>query len=149
MDENQALKEAVEIAKLSPCGSKRGIVIWHREHGVISGGYNAPPPSFVCDGSDACRANCNKTAVHAEQAALIDFDPRIEGCEMIHVKVVDGEAVHSLQPSCWQCSKLILQAGISYMWLYQVEGLVRYTAQDFHNKTLINCGLTKDKTINI
>lgn len=141
MDEKQALKEAIEIAKLSPCKSKRGVVIWHRGLGFIAGGCNQPPPNFICDGSEACRANCNKTAVHAEQEALIDFDSRIEDCEMIHVKVVDGEAVHSLQPSCWQCSKLILRAGIKYMWLYQKEGFVRYSAKEFHEQTLINCDL--------
>ena len=148
LDENWALKEAINCANQSPCRSKRGVIIWNRTSGVETYGFNEPPPPLICDGSDACKANCAKTAVHAEQAALLHFKPyKYREYEMIHVKTIGGEAVHSLQPSCWQCSKLILAAGIKYMWLYQKEGLVRYTALDFHNKTLINCGLNRHDEI--
>lgn len=141
-DEHWAIQQAIYYATLSPCRSQRGVVIWHREHGLISFGFNAPPHPMVCNGSDECKATCSKTAVHAEQAALLNFNPIVySDCEMLHVKVVDDDAVTSEKPSCWQCSKLILAAGIEYMWLYQKEGLVRYTALDFHDKTLINCGL--------
>lgn len=147
-NEEWALTEAVKAAINSNCKSKRGVAIWSRKDGLITTGYNRPPKPFICDGSDACRANCAKTAVHAEQAALM----KIIQCpsfimlgnndlEMIHVKVVDGQPVVSEKPSCWQCSKLILEAGIKYMWLYQAEGFVRYTAEEFHEKTLINCDL--------
>ena len=143
-DEQWALQEAVKFANKSKCKSKRGVVIWHRRHGLISGGWNAPPLPLECDGSEACRANCAKTAVHAEQAALmnaINCHLPMDECEMIHVKSVDGHPVVSEKPSCWQCSKLILAAGLKAMWLYQVEGFVRYTPTDFHDKTLINCEL--------
>ncbi len=62
-------------------------------------------------------------------------------CEMLHVKSVDGKAVFSEKPSCWQCSKLILASGLPTMWLYQKEGFVRYSAEEFHEQTLINCDL--------
>jgi len=141
-----ALDQAVIAARKSKCKSQRGIVIWHREHGLISDGFNAPPKPFVCDSSEACRANCAKTALHAEQVALLklhklDKKIPIGECEMIHVKVVNDEAVVSDKPSCWQCSKLILEAGLKSMWLYQNEGLVEYSAEDFHLKTLQNCNL--------
>ena len=142
--EEKAFRYAVKAAKNSNCKSKRGVVIWDRYVGLISIGWNAPPKPFVCDGSEACRANCAKTAVHAEQAALMNaLGVNFEAvhCEMLHVKIIDGEAVTSEKPSCWQCSKLILASGIKSMWLYQEEGLVEYTAEDFHNKTLINCDL--------
>lgn len=145
-DEKWALNQAVQAAKNSNCKSKRGVVIWNRETGIISYGWNAPPKPMVCDGSEACRANCAKTAVHAEQAALIETIDRksftnIKECEMIHVKIIDGEAVTSEKPSCWQCSKLILASGLKSMWLYQKEGFVEYSALEFHNQTLINCEL--------
>ncbi len=141
-DENWALKQAVYAAKNSKCQSQRGVVIWHRQQGLTSIGWNAPPKPFECDGSDACKANCSKTAVHAEQAALVNalglmVRPKEE--EMLHVKIVNGEPVHSIQPSCWQCSKLILASGIKSMWLYQKEGLVEYSALEFHKQTLKNC----------
>jgi hypothetical protein len=59
---------------------------------------------------------------------------------MIHVKAVDEEAVFSIQPSCWQCSKLILEANIGKMWLYLEGGLKSYTTEEFHKETLLNCG---------
>lgn len=145
-NEQWALTQAVSAAKNSKCKSQRGVVIWHRTTGKIAYGWNAPPSPFVCDGSESCRANCAKTAVHAEQAALIsaldwyDYTPKYE-CEMIHVKIIDGEPVFSDKPSCWQCSKLILQARLKSMWLYQKEGFIEYTPVEFHEQTLVNCGL--------
>lgn len=144
LDEKWALNEAVKIAKNSKCKSKRGVVIWNRTRGVISSGWNAPPLPFKCDGSRSCRENCSKTAIHAEQAALMGFIASkvdIGNCEMIHVKIVDGKAVVSDKPSCWQCSKLILASGLKAMWLYQKEGYIKYTPDEFHKQTLINCEL--------
>ena len=60
---------------------------------------------------------------------------------MLHIKIVDGLPVVSEKPSCWQCSKLILTAGLKSMWLYQKEGFVEYSAVDFHRITLENCDL--------
>ena len=71
-DEKWALEKAVEAAKNSNCKSQRGVILWHRENGSFTHGWNAPPKPFICDGSDKCRANCPKTAVHAEQAALMN-----------------------------------------------------------------------------
>ena len=143
-DENWALKQAVEIAKDSPCQSKRGVIIWSRTAGLISSGFNAPPKPFECDGTDACKKNCSKTAVHAEQKAIIDIGNqfiKLDQCEMLHVKVVNGEAVISDKPSCWQCSKLILASKLKSMWLYQKEGLVEYSPYEFHRQTLVNSDL--------
>lgn len=145
-DENWALKKAAEIACKSPCRSKRGVVIWHRNYGYISGGYNEPLAPFICDGSDKCKNNCPKTAIHAEQRALMEIVKlpnlfKTSECEMLHVKVVDGKAVFSEKPSCWQCSKLILASGLKSMWLYQKEGLTEYSPLDFHQKTFENCDL--------
>lgn len=143
-DENWALERAVEAAKNSKCQSKRGVVIWSRYTGIITSGWNAPPAPFKCNGSDECKATCSKTAVHAEQAALmalIDDMFESDNLEMLHVKIINNEAVISEKPSCWQCSKLILASGIHSMWLYQKEGLVRYTPEEFHKQTLDNCDL--------
>jgi hypothetical protein len=60
---------------------------------------------------------------------------------MLHVKVVKGIATISGPPSCWQCSRLILEAGIAGMWLLHSEGLHRYTAEEFHRLTLEHCKL--------
>ena len=143
------LDMAVSEAKRSNCQSQRGVIIWHQHLGLMASGHNRPPLPFVCDGSDECRKHCSKTAVHAEQNAILNFTEKkftgvsLSDCEMLHIKVVDGMPVPSGGPSCWQCSKLILQAKIKKMWLYTVDGLVGYTAEEFHKETLKNCGLSE------
>jgi deoxycytidylate deaminase len=138
------VREAIRVARLSPCAkSKRGVVTFD-DKGIRASASNGPPPGFRCDGSDACRAACPKVAVHAEQRALF-LEERVYGEEMLHVKVFGGELVPGGGPSCPDCSKLILEAGIVAMWLYEHRGneavWVRYTAEDFHRRTLLECGL--------
>lgn len=146
MDEQKALEIAVEAGCGSQCQkSQRGVVIWSRNSGLVAVGANHPPTSFCCDGSESCRASCNKVCVHAEESAILAMigkrvDPS-EHLEMIHVKVVKGEATPSGPPSCWQCSRKILDSGIKTMWLLHEEGLCSYTAEEFHRLTLEHCDL--------
>lgn len=143
--EQDALIAATIAGQLSPCQkSKRGVVIFHREEGVLGTGFNAQPGPFRCDGSEACRANCNKLCVHAEMAALHDAarqEHSLVGAEMLHIKVVDGLPVASGQPSCWQCSREVLASEIQWFWLLHDHGLERYSAEEFHEQTLRNLGL--------
>lgn len=152
MSPEEALACAVEAAQRSPCAkSKRGVVLFRDatraprgHHKPIAIGFNAPPSPFGCDGSAACRGACNQVAVHAEQAALLyaaAHGLRTDQAEMLHVKVVDGVAVPSGEPSCWQCSRLLLDAGVAGMWLLHESGLRRYDAITFHRLTLERCGL--------
>jgi deoxycytidylate deaminase len=79
-------------------------------------------------------------AVHAEErailAALADGIQLGPGWELLHVRVVNGKAVPSGPPSCVKCSRLILESGISTMWLLHTEGLVAYAAERFHELSL-------------
>lgn len=143
-NERDALKVAIEAAIQSPCNkSKRGVALWHpavRESIVV--GFNHPPKGFVCDGSKACRAHCNKLCIHAEEDVLLKIQTKdLSEYELVHVKVVDGEAVASGEPSCWQCSRKILDLEIQRVWLLHEDGLRPYTARVFHRMTLENCGL--------
>jgi deoxycytidylate deaminase len=122
---------AIEAANLSPCRSKRGAAIFHGEC-ILSTGFNHKPNGFTCDGSEGCKSLCRNDAVHAEQAAIIGAGRRFSLAEMLHVKTVDGKLVSSGPPSCLQCSKLILEAGIAAMWLYHEDGWKRYDAHTFH-----------------
>lgn len=141
------IAEAIALANKSPCAkSKRGVVIWEpgTNGGILlSGGHNAPPFGFPCDGSAACRANCNKLCEHAEQEALrvltIHPIPGVE-LELLHVKTVDGQLVPSGGPSCWQCSRSIARdTRIAGVWLYHVDGWRRYEPAEFHELTLAAC----------
>ncbi len=143
-DEHDALVLAVRAARRSPCAkSQRGAVIWKRLAGIVVPGWNHPPEPMSCSGSLHCREHCNKFCVHAEADAILRAGVDLQGCEMLHVKVVDGEPVPSGGPSCWQCSRLILQSGIKTMWLLH-DGLRGYDAHEFHLLTLHECGLLEE-----
>lgn len=135
----------VEIAVLestvSPCRSKRGAALFvSAVNGMalnVGSGHNRKPIGFVCDGSAECKATCRQEAVHAEQHALIEAGRRAAGAEIVHVKTVDGELVASEPPSCIQCSKLLLAAGVSGFWLFQhAVGWRYYPMADYHRLSL-------------
>lgn len=149
MIETEALQEAIRIGSLSPCAkSKRGVVLSDRGCGLLGSGYNHPPDGFVCDASQECQANCNKLCVHAEMDAVANFTGGIKTGtfrwddlerlrpEMVHVKVVDGEGVPSGGPSCWQCSRHVINFGITAFWLLHEDGLRCYSPDEFHELTL-------------
>jgi len=139
----QALERAVRMGAQSPCAkSKRGVVIWHPDlFDILCANHNHPPRGFSCDGSATCRRSCGKICVHAEVAAIIDAKSGLHGTHMLHVKVVDGEGVPSGPPSCTDCSKAILTAGITTMWLLHEDGLRGYDAEEFHKLSLEHHGL--------
>lgn len=138
MTPEEALEEAVKAGARSPCQkSKRGVVVFHRdEPRVLAAAWNTPPEGFKCTGDESCRKACGKLCVHAEMAALLEVGNRAVGYDMLHVKVVDGEAVASGQTSCADCSKSILEAGIVTMYLLHESGLTGYSARDFHIHSL-------------
>lgn len=127
---------AIEASLNSPCQSKRGVVIFEGEN-HISMGWNNQPAPFVCDGSENCKRSCSKTAIHAEQAAIINAlgGGSLVGAEMLHVKTIDGLLVPSMGPSCLQCSKLILAVGLKGMWLFHENGWKWYAAAEFHYRS--------------
>lgn len=126
---------AIEASVCSPCRSKRGAVIF-RGPDLVAWGYNDKPHGFACDGSVSCKATCRAEAIHAEQQALLSAGRKANGAEMLHVKTVDGELVPSGGPSCVQCSKLGLIAGIQAMWLFHDDGWRRYDTTEWHRLSL-------------
>jgi deoxycytidylate deaminase len=133
-----------EWARQSGCQkSKRGAVLVGRG-GRMFVGYNRPAIGS-CDGSVACRRDCSKICIHAEQTALLEAGHDAWLGEMFHIKVVDGAPVPSGEPSCVECSKLMLRAHISGMWLLQADGWRRWPMPDFHEATLENLGLHRSK----
>lgn len=143
MTPDEALAFAVRAALQATCQkSRRGVVLFRREDAeIVSSGFNGPPPGFVCTGSDACRGACNKVAIHAEDRAIRFAGWHARGADLLHVKVVDELPDASGGPSCWQCSRTVVDAGIAGVWLLHEGGLKRYTAQEFHRLTLRECGL--------
>lgn len=128
-----AIDAAIASSKLSPCRSKRGVAVFvARSHLIVGSGCNQQIQPFECDGSHACKVICRESAIHAEQAALLQAGRSAVGCDLVHVKTVDGDLVPSGGPSCVQCSKLVVPAGILGVWLLHDTGWRRYEAQEFH-----------------
>ena len=130
---------ACEQAAFSPCRSKRGAVVFSQANvGVVihGRGHNRKPEGFSCDGSAECKESCRIEAVHAEQRALLNAGWSADGADLMHVKVVDRALVESGGPSCVECSKLALAAGITGVWLYHGLGWKRYKTAEFHALSL-------------
>lgn len=163
---------AIEAANQSPCAkSHRGVALFDPEQAeralnyrdiiggdiaafranfvIVSRGFNGPPCGFGCDGSEQCRAACPKVCLHAEDRAIRAAFDSANDCELVHVEVVDGKVVACDGPKCWQCSRLVLDAGVRGVWLYErvrdeigrLEAWVFYTADAFHHATLKRCEL--------
>lgn len=139
-----AIAEALQTAALSPCAkSKRGVVAYARTDPprVIGVGFNGPPRDIRCDGSWSCQADCGKRCVHAEVRAIRDLPttPTLRRwIVLVHVKIgEDGRLVAGGGPSCWQCSREILDVGIGGVWLFE--------AQRWHDE--VPCGTCNQKTV--
>lgn len=94
-----------------------------------------------CDGSEACRRDCGKICVHAEEGVILMAGRHAEGADVVHLKLVDGLPVPSGDPSCHTCSRLMLRAGVARMWLLQSDGWRSWSALEFHRATLAHLGL--------
>lgn len=129
----------------SPCQkSKRGAVVFDpvtlayqqassspfRIRDIIIGAApNGQPADFQCTGSSACRENCGKLCMHAEQRAIlqavrrcgVEDIGRLAYLEVVHAKVVDGVVVPGGGPSCWQCSRLVVEVGLRGVWLFEAQ----------------------------
>ena len=150
--------EMIERARLaalrSPCAkSRRGVVVYDPGAVRLLGrGWNGQPEPFGCSGDDACRAACGKLCVHAESRALATArlsthadKHDLHNTHLLHVKVVDELVVAGGPPSCWQCSREILDADLGGVWLFEERTGARswrfYTAVEFHEATLLHAGL--------
>ncbi len=143
-----AIEAAITASMASSCQkSQRGCAIYTMVNGapfVLGHGFNSQPEPYKCNGQ--CLEHCNKLCVHAEVRAIQNvcndsiWSPR-DAC-MVHVKTVDGELAVSGPPSCWQCSRHILDEHMAGVWLYHATGWVYYRSIDFHRLTLEYCGLT-------
>ena len=98
------LKMAQEWAKLSYCKRKQVGALIVKDRMIISDGYNGTPSGF----ENCCEDNEGKTlwyVLHAEANAILKLAASTQSAK-------GGTLYLTLSP-CKDCSKLILQAGIS------------------------------------
>lgn len=150
-DETHVLM-ALDAAAMSPCRSKRGVVLYDPASGAHRGsGYNGPPGG-ACPGRAICAGSCGQRSVHAEIRALRVADvyrrhtPRAL-LDLVHVELGPDRTVVACDgPSCAGCAAQILDVGfVGGVWLYERASTpsqgawVRYTAAAFYDLTLARC----------
>ena len=129
---------AAEEAQKSRCKkSKRGVVLVN--NGMIIGrGYNEPLLPDLCCVRENIHDNTRYdlcSALHAEQMAIAEAANglyRIQGARLYQIKTKNGEKVHSRNPSCTLCSRLIYGVKISEVVLWHKEGYAVYDSQEFN-----------------
>ncbi|WP_419869560.1 deoxycytidylate deaminase [Chryseobacterium sp. CT-SW4] len=98
------LKMALEWAKLSYCKRKQVGALIVKDRMIISDGYNGTPSGF----ENCCEDKDGKThwyVLHAEANAILKLASSTQSAK--------GATLYLTLSPCKECSKLILQAGIS------------------------------------
>jgi dCMP deaminase len=98
------LKMAQEWAKLSYCKRKQVGALIVKDRMIISDGYNGTPSGF----ENCCEDNEGKThwyVLHAEANAILKLSASTQSAK--------GATLYLTLSPCKECSKLILQAGIT------------------------------------
>jgi len=98
------LKMALQWAELSHCKRKKVGAIIVKDRMIISDGYNGSPSGF----NNCCEDEYGKTlwhVLHAEANAILKVANSTNSCK--------GATLYLTLSPCKECSKLILQAGIT------------------------------------
>lgn len=98
------LKMALEWAKLSYCKRKQVGALIVKDRTIISDGYNGTPSGF----ENCCEDKDGKThwyVLHAEANAILKLAASAQSAK--------GATLYLTLSPCKECSKLILQAGIT------------------------------------
>lgn len=132
------LEEAAKEAIKSKCRkSQRGAVIADEVGNLIGKGHNMPTILDMCCLREKVYDNgqierC--TAIHAEQMAILDALSRrrdLKGLTLYHIKVKNGTAMASGQPSCTICSRFAWFVGVKVV-LWHAEGYALYQPEEFN-----------------
>ena len=98
------LKMALEWAKLSYCRRKQVGALIVKDRMIISDGYNGTPSGSI----NECEDNAGNThwyVLHAEANAILKLSSSTQSAK--------GATLYITLSPCKECSKLILQSGIS------------------------------------
>lgn len=98
------LRMAMEWGKLSHCDRKKVGALIVRDNMIISDGYNGTPSGFPnqCEDEDG---NTNWYVLHAEANAILKVARSTQSAL--------GATLYLTLSPCRECSKLVLQSGIS------------------------------------
>ncbi len=117
------LKMATEWGKLSHCTRKQVGALIVKDNAIISDGYNGTPSGF----DNCCEDENGKTqwyVLHAEANAILKVAKSTNNCV--------GATLYLTLSPCKDCSKLIIQAGITR--LVYINNYKDTTGVDFLRK---------------
>ena len=123
------LKMALEWAKLSYCQRKQVGALIVKDRMIISDGYNGTPSGFenCCEDKDG---NTHWYVLHAEANAILKLASSTQSAK--------GATLYLTLSPCKECSKLILQAGITrlvYISNYKDEDGISFLKE--HNIEIV------------
>ncbi|MHA6696516.1 deoxycytidylate deaminase [Chryseobacterium sp. A301] len=98
------LKMAQEWAKLSYCQRKKVGALVVKDRMIISDGYNGTPSGSENQCED-CEGNTHWYVLHAEANAILKLASSTQSAK--------GATLYITLSPCKECSKLVLQSGIS------------------------------------
>ncbi len=137
---NIALEEAQRaLCKRAFCGT---VIV--KDGVVIGRGYNAPPLDTVeesyCDEDiPAGKPGYDRTCcVHAEWRAIMDalrkHGDAVQGASLYFTRSDEkGNIKKAGEPFCTVCSRLALDSGIAYFYLWQERGIVEYETDEYNH----------------
>jgi dCMP deaminase len=126
------LKMALEWAKLSHCKRKQVGALIVKDKMIISDGYNGTPNGF----DNCCEDDNEKThwfVLHAEANAMMKVAKSTHNS--------NGATLYITLSPCKECSKLILQAGITrvvYLKVYKDDSGLDFLKESGIELTQIN-----------
>ncbi len=120
------LRMAMEWSKLSHCKRKQVGALIVKDGMIISDGYNGTPTGFPNECED-CDGNTHWHVLHAEANAILKIAKSNNSAKEATLYI-------TLSP-CQDCSKLILQAGITR--LVYIKKYKNTTGLDFLSKSSI------------
>lgn len=120
------LRMALEWSKLSHCKRKQVGALIVKDGMIISDGYNGTPTGFPNECED-CNGNTHWHVLHAEANAILKIAKSNNSAK--------GATLYITLSPCQDCSKLILQAGITR--LVYIKKYKNTTGLDFLSKSSI------------
>lgn len=119
-------------------------VIVSKNGETIGEGTNSPPGNLESERRCHCdkktlhpKVSDKSCCVHAEQRAVMDAlrknSDQISGSTLYYARLgKDGKLALSGEPWCTICSKMALDAGISFFVLFKKEGYAVYSTDEYN-----------------
>ncbi len=143
------IKLATAEAKKATCRRAKCGAVLIKNGKPIGAGHNSPPlndeDNRMCDNeydfSKRKKLKYDVTCcVHAEWRALMDAirsHPKdVKKSSLYFMRIEDGQ-LKTTQPFCTVCSRLLMDAGVKEVVLWQNEGLVLYDASAYNQASYV------------